>query len=410
MARNFRRGRGICCEPSVARALVPAAFRLIGTPGEVSDAPQLRCKLRSAGTSADAARTSARATALWAVSAFCALPSVAADYVSAQACRPCHAKQFGAQSSTGHAHALHRALTHPLAAAWNSPRAARRAPSFEFRISAARIRAWDDKDVIDLPVHWAFGAGTQAVTFVTRVNREFHLEHFFSYYTAIKDFLPTPGQHSVKAGSLREAVGLLYKSEDSRVGINGCFACHSTGPLQFGPDREITPMESGVRCEACHGPGGDHVGAPSRSNIGNPKRLPPPQLNQFCGRCHRPPTTDSAKFDWNYAWNVRHAPIYFNESACFRMSQSLSCLTCHAPHESIRKDSAHYNRQCRACHAAPKHRTVSAPRNCIDCHMPAVSPEPPLRFSNHWIGIYQSGAKLKPIASRRLAPPARGGP
>jgi formate-dependent nitrite reductase cytochrome c552 subunit len=35
--------------------------------------------------------------------------------------------------------------------------------------------------------------------------------------------------------------------------------------------------------------------------------------------------------------------------------------------------------------------------NCIDCHMPKVSPQIPLRFTNHWIGVYGPGAKLKPI-------------
>jgi hypothetical protein len=29
--------------------------------------------------------------------------------------------------------------------------------------------------------------------------------------------------------------------------------------------------------------------------------------------------------------------------------------------------------------------------------MPLVSPQAPLRFTNHWIGIYRSGAKLKPL-------------
>jgi hypothetical protein len=29
--------------------------------------------------------------------------------------------------------------------------------------------------------------------------------------------------------------------------------------------------------------------------------------------------------------------------------------------------------------------------------MPLVSPQPALRFTNHWIGVYRAGAKLKPI-------------
>jgi formate-dependent nitrite reductase cytochrome c552 subunit len=48
---------------------------------------------------------------------------------------------------------------------------------------------------------------------------------------------------------------------------------------------------------------------------------------------------------------------------------------------------------CGSCHAGVHSRTRS---NCVDCHMPLVSPQPPLRFTNHWIGIYKNGAKLKP--------------
>ncbi|MDQ2901480.1 MAG: hypothetical protein M3Y07_17035, partial [Acidobacteriota bacterium] len=100
----------------------------------------------------------------------------------------------------------------------------------------------------------------------------------------------------------------------------------------------------------------------------------------------------------NYAWNVRHQPVYLSESLCFQKSVgALSCLTCHDPHESAqKKPAAYYNAKCISCHAEGITERSS---NCIDCHMPLVSPQAPLRFTNHWIGVYGAGAKLKPTAT-----------
>jgi hypothetical protein len=257
---------------------------------------------------------------------------------------------------------------------------------------------------MDLPMEWAFGAGRQAVTFVTKVDKDWYVEHYSTYYSALRSWGATPGQDAIHPTSLPQAAGLLYKTSDPDVGIAGCFECHSTGPVVFGPVGEARIGEAGVRCEACHDGGASHVQNPSRKNIRNPAALSSAQLNAFCGRCHRPPAAKGVSIDWNYAWNVRHQPIYLNESACFRKSRgALSCLTCHNPHEPAGKhDAAYYNNRCAGCHSAstlpPKQVClVAKPANCIDCHMPLVSPQATMRFTNHWIGIYRDGAKLKPV-------------
>jgi len=257
---------------------------------------------------------------------------------------------------------------------------------------------------MDLPIEWAFGAGRQAVTFVTRVDKDWYVEHYSTYYPALRAWGPTPGQDAVNPTSLPQAAGLLYKTSDPDAGIAGCFECHSTGPVAFGPAGEAHVGEPGVRCEACHGAGADHAQNPSRKNIRNPAPLPAAQLNEFCGKCHRPPAAKGVTIDWNYAWTVRHQPIYLSQSACFRQSRgALRCFTCHEPHEPAgKRDAAYYNGRCGSCHSAstspPKPVCLERkPANCIDCHMPLVSPQAPLRFTNHWIGIYRSGAKLKPL-------------
>ncbi len=257
---------------------------------------------------------------------------------------------------------------------------------------------------MDLPLEWAFGAGRQAITFVTRVNPDWYVEHYGSWYAATNSYGPTPGQEAAHPKSISEAAGILYSTTDVNAGIKGCFECHSTGPVTFEDNGDAKVTERGVRCESCHGPGSEHAADPPHHSLNNPGKLSAAELNQFCGRCHRPPAANGVAIDWNYAWNVRHQPVYFSQSLCFLKSRgALSCVTCHDPHESAaKKPSSFFNQKCLECHSgsakALKTSCLAKGRsNCIDCHMPLVSPQPPLRFTNHWIGIYADGAKLKPV-------------
>jgi hypothetical protein len=319
-------------------------------------------------------------------------PAQTAGYIGVKACSGCHRPQFELHSKTAHATALSHARSHPLTGRWLKPRSLTRG-EYNFRLEADKVRAWDEANVIDLPVEWAFGSGSQAVTFVTRVSREWYLEHHFTYFPALDGFGPTPGQSSIQPETLQQAAGLLYKTEDPDTGILGCFECHTTGPVQYGPDRQLEPRELGVQCEACHAPGSAH--ATRKTAMENPRRLSAPALNEFCGRCHRPPAAPGTRIDFNYAWNVRHQPVYLAESACFLKSNGrLSCLTCHNAHAPLETNSRAYNARCAGCH---QQAPGACSTNCVDCHMPRVSPQPGLRFSNHWIGVYGEGSKLKPV-------------
>lgn len=269
------------------------------------------------------------------------------DYVGASACRPCHDKQFTAQSNSGHARALARA-----GAVWN------------------------------------FGSGLQAITPVSRVNDELYLEHGLSKYTRTKREALTPGHQDAK--------GVLYKLYDPGAQILKCFQCHSTGPLRLDPATGIQPAELGVKCESCHGPGGDHSKAPSKLNIFQPKILNGAGVNEFCGNCHRQPPKTGDDTNWSDPWNARHQPVSFSQSECFRQSAGrMTCFTCHDPHGAAptRVDA------CSGCHQSPRHvRPVTKTQTCVGCHMPLVKPSADLQFANHWIGIYSPGNPLLPKA------------
>ena len=255
-----------------------------------------------------------------------------------------------------------------------------------------------------MPVEWAFGAGSQAITFVSRLSTEHYLEHYFSYYPAIRGFGPTPGQTGLRSNTLDLASGYMYRAGDAVSGIIKCFECHSTGPVQSDSDNRLAPSQLGVRCEACHGPGRRHVlaasaGRQSKALISNPGRLSAGQLNQMCGTCHRA-TEDGLMATPDKAWSVRYQPIYFAKSQCFlRARGALSCLTCHDSHQHLERASLDYDKKCTGCHSSTSHRakTEKPVGSCVECHMPRVPAQANLAFTNHWIGIYeQPGPKLAP--------------
>lgn len=277
-------------------------------------------------------------------------------------CRPCHPAQVAGHAKTGHSRALSPTTQHPLR------------PQFP-----------------NLSAEWAFGAGLQAVTFVSPIDSDHYLEHGLSWYSASRSFALTPGHTNPK--------GERYRILDPSAAILRCFACHSTGTPTRDPAGHIQPHEPGVQCEACHLPAAAH--AASRQPVHNPKTRTAVQVNELCGACHRMPTTSGDNTDWSNPWNARHQPVYLAESACFRKSQGrLSCFTCHPPHAELRHDAAHYNQICRNCHEKPLHRQPVATRTCVECHMPPVRPSPSLRFANHWIGVYTAGKPLRPLTTQ----------
>jgi hypothetical protein len=268
------------------------------------------------------------------------------------ACAGCHPKQAATQSRTAHARAL----------------------------SFAGGR-------------WAFGAGVQAITYVSQIDEDHYLEHGQSWYKRSNGLALTPGHH--------DAQGVRYRTFAPDAAILRCFGCHSTGRLTLGAGRAVQPAEPGVRCEACHGPGAEHTRKPSAANIVSPKRMTPAQISDLCGRCHRMPPAGGVETNWVNPWNVRHQPVYLSQSACFLKSGKLSCVNCHDPHEDR---SALRDGKCAECHSGVRHRTKVAGQSCVACHMPVVRPSPLLAFTNHWIGIYRSANRLRPLAK----PPGLG--
>ena len=337
------------------------------------------------------------------------------DYIGAGACAACHVEQWESQSATGHANSLSLAGEHRFVASFVPSDRLGRPPGFKYAYRAEgqgiRVDVTDQEERAGLRLEWAFGAGEQAVTFVGQAAEERYLEHHFSYYSATNSFAPTPGHRNQPAASVKDALGVYYDTFGADPTIMRCFQCHSTGPLALAEGLALDPHEPGVRCEACHGPGRRHVeavqaGAAStvRESIDNPRRYDGDALLEFCGACHRPPASSGVVLDWSDPWNVRHQPIYLSQSACYQRSgQSLVCMDCHEPHAPLTRGLGKYDKECLKCHTAtvrPAETCRQAPaRACASCHMPVVTPQADLHFTNHWIGVYGGSSPLRPRVS-----------
>lgn len=359
---------------------------------------------------AGAARVDVRATVL-ALFLLFQVGAKAQEYVGADACSSCHSEQFAAQGLTNHARALRPAGEHPLTAEFASASARDGSWSYVFSRSGdgpLTVTLRSEEAIRELVVDWAFGSGYQASTFVSRLNEDDYLEHHLSFYTEKNQLGLTPGHQTLPVETPDEALGLRYRTFSPQTEILRCFRCHTTGPLGLSDEFAIEPSELGVRCEACHGPGAEHIAkigagevAAAKSAIDNPARLSAPELMTYCGGCHRPPSSEGEAIDWRDPWNTRHQPIYLSQSACFKDSpEGLTCMACHDPHQPVRRDEpAYYNARCAECHSAEQDPPASVCKpepGCSSCHMPGVTPQSGLTFHNHWIGVYGEGEPLLP--------------
>ncbi len=77
----------------------------------------------------------------------------------------------------------------------------------------------------------------------------------------------------------------LYLSHKEKGTEKDCFKCHTTGYGKKGGfiDEETTPDHAKVGCEACHGPGFEHIAANANNTA---KKKATITLIPYCTICH----------------------------------------------------------------------------------------------------------------------------
>jgi hypothetical protein len=330
-----------------------------------------------------------------------------AEFVGDQTCAQCHKKTVA-----GHAGSAMGMAMEPVAESKvliDNPSMTFRSGPYTYEIkrqgSQSSYTITDGKETVTLPVLYAFGQGKAGQTYVLQYEGAFY-ESLVSYYNEIKGLDFTIGAARTVPESLRAAVGRRLPENE----VSNCFSCHSTGGIVAGK-LDLEKMTPGIRCEACHGPGGRHVETALKKEasadlIYNPGTLSGDQLSQdFCASCHRG-NDEFGLLQSMEINNVRFQPYRVFHSKCYSDDKRISCTACHDPHEPLAREVSYYDAKCTACHAvkgraAAELRTKAKPapqgtevackvatKDCVSCHMPKIGPPAAhFKFTDHYIRV-----------------------
>ncbi len=187
-----------------------------------------------------------------------------------------------------------------------------------------------------------------------------------------------------------------YHKTDANKKYNySCFKCHTTGgdtsgTWLSGVDGLGTFTESGIGCEACHGPGSEHAAAPSTTNIDRvyefahldnsigglvyaPGDTARPDaasndVNFLCGTCHNRSYTSPINSSGGF---IKHHEQWDEFAASPHKSAGLNCVTCHDPHKRVLWGGDGIKLECASCHTdKPANINHAGTKDCENCHMP----------------------------------------
>jgi hypothetical protein len=153
-----------------------------------------------------------------------------------------------------------------------------------------------------------------------------------------------------------------------------CGPCHTTGYKPEGnqdglPGLIGTWEETGIACEECHGPGGNHIEDPYGV------ALKVDRTSEACGDCHY--RGDKTVIDASSGFIKHHEQF---EELIQTKHNSLTCVSCHDPHLGViqgRQDDIDTTRvDCESCHFEEAKTQASVVMksivDCVDCHMPRI--------------------------------------
>ena len=186
-------------------------------------------------------------------------------------------------------------------------------------------------------------------------------------------------------------------------GLRRCLGCHTTDSKASHEGVGPLAGETGIGCERCHGPGGNHLAAIAATfpdpAIGRPKLATSAQVVTLCSACHTPRGREVRPSD---PAAVRFQGITITWSRCYAESgRGLSCVTCHDPHHDAETKAAHYESVCLKCHGPSPRKdlkrltacSVNPAQGCVRCHMPPVrGVVSHITFTDHHIRVHREAA------------------
>jgi hypothetical protein len=331
-------------------------------------------------------------------------PPAGAKYLGEKACATCHAREAESYMKTPMAQA--GALPAGTAILHKYPRLTFQLARFHYLISTQNGKSIysvsDGKETISEPILWALGMPSAGQTYFLSRDGTYYQSRV-SYFIDVNGLGITLGDPLTASPTLEEAFGDKLPETQARL----CISCHTTGATVggvFQPENAVP----GVSCEACHGPGTEHVAAIKQgkpvaaSAIFNPAKLAPYELDDFCGSCHRS-WSQVVEMQVMDLHNVRFQPYRLELSACWSAKDSrISCLACHDPHKTVERSATFYDSKCLACHQEKGKSNLASQsgpscpmstHDCITCHMPRYElPDGHIKFFDHNIRVVRPGA------------------
>ena len=288
-----------------------------------------------------------------------------------------------------------------------------------------------ENNVVEKEIHFVIGSGNHVRTYLHKTPNGQLLELPVAWYAEKGGFWAmNPGYDRPDHMDFRRKVD------------QECFFCHNAYPEIEVADNARPELylhgaiAEGIDCQRCHGPGRRHVqsvesGASTetiRKAILNPARLSKQRQLELCLQCHLESTSrrlpnsirrfSRGFFSYrpgepleNYIlhfdqatgsgqddrFEIAHAGYRLLQSRCFTKSNgSLTCTTCHNPHEIQRGEEAtrRYTQICQGCHKpAGNHPQGDA---CLECHMPKRRTEDVVHvvMTDHYIQRFKPASDL----------------
>lgn len=332
-------------------------------------------------------------------------------YTGPEACAACHKPEFEGWKSSQMAHAIHPAAKSAFLLA--RPHMKYQWGRYSYRIddtgNQAIYSVTDGKTTLTIPLLWAYGTGVVGQAFIFRIEQTYY-EAEVAYYPVFNGLAVVAGLSRTPPPTLQRAFGLPLSADAAQQ----CIACHTTAAVTEN-QLQVNSMILGVTCEACHGPGARHVAAmhslahgakPAATYIYDPANLAPGDMENFCGACHRT-SLRVIREGLHGLDTVHYEPYRLEMSQCWIMSQQITCITCHNPHQPLERNPTAYDADCLSCHSGHSGATAKvdssasmaqgktcpvATKNCVTCHMPKCRlPLSPFTMSDHFIRVVRSG-------------------
>jgi predicted CXXCH cytochrome family protein len=233
----------------------------------------------------------------------------AGEYVSSAACRSCHPAEYGSWHRTFHRTMTQEATSASVAAPLPSTPLELGGRRYELRLRGDDV--WATLPDLDALADAESGGSRVVPTVERRLLLATGSHHYQGYWVAGRragELRMFPFVYVFAEGRWLPRADVFLQRPGAQPNLvrwnSNCIACHATAGQprhDLEADRFDTEVaELGVACEACHGPGGEHVRR-SRDPLGryvayakdspdpsivNPARLPADRASMICGQCH----------------------------------------------------------------------------------------------------------------------------